>query len=266
VFKREAYADVPHFIGKHTVERVNEQSALPATVLRPSYFIQNDIQQKELLLNHGVYGIPTGSKGISMVDIRDIGEATARQLLRRESASRPLPFELYELVGPDALNATSMAAIWVNVLHHPIRYVGDDLDAFETRLKAFAPQWYAYDMRLMMRRYQQGGAVASSPQLERFTSLLGRMPRRRGRTDDKRFDQVDCIAARPFACQGERPHILRRCCKRNIPLLSTGGGTLGYSAFAQSGEVTEWGSCSLRRMSPVLAGFCPSQAQFTAHS
>jgi uncharacterized protein YbjT (DUF2867 family) len=178
VFKGEAYADVPHFASKHTVERMIEQSALPATVLRPAYFIQNDIQQKAPLVNHGVYGIPIGSKGISMVDIRDIGEAAARELLRRERASGPLPFAAYELVGPDALNADSMAAIWADVLHRPIRYVGDDLDAFEASLKAFAPQWYAYDMRLMMHRYQQDGAVASSAQLERFASLLGRKPRR----------------------------------------------------------------------------------------
>jgi len=123
-------------------------------------------------------------------------------LLRRESASGPPPFEVYKLVGADALNATSMAAIWADVLHRPIRYVSDDLDAFEARLKAFEPQWYAYDIRLMMRRYQLDGAVASSARLESFMSLLGRMPRRRGRTNDKRFDQVDCIAARPFACQG----------------------------------------------------------------
>jgi uncharacterized protein YbjT (DUF2867 family) len=177
VFKGEAYADVPHFASKHAVERMIEQSALPATVLRPAYFIQNDIQQKESLLNHGVYAIPIGSKGISMVDIRDIGEATARELLRRESASGPLPFEVYDLVGPDALNADSMVAIWADVLHRPIRYVGDDLDPFEARLKAFAPPWFAYDMRLMMHRYQQDGAVASSAQLERFASLLGRKPR-----------------------------------------------------------------------------------------
>ena len=177
VFKSEAYVDVPHFTGKYTVERMIEQSALPATVLRPAYFIQNDIQQKEPLLNDGVYGIPIGSKRISMVDIRDIGEAAAPELLWRESASGPLPFEVYDLVGLDALNADSMVAIRADVLHRPVRYVGDDLDVFEARLKTFTPQWYAYDMRLMMHRYQQDGAVSSSAQLERFASLLARKPR-----------------------------------------------------------------------------------------
>ena len=39
VFKGEAYADVPHFAGKHTVERMIEALDLPATILRPAYFI-----------------------------------------------------------------------------------------------------------------------------------------------------------------------------------------------------------------------------------
>ena len=49
VFKGEAYADVPHFAGKHTVERMIEALDLPATVLRPAYFIQNDLRQKDPL-------------------------------------------------------------------------------------------------------------------------------------------------------------------------------------------------------------------------
>ena len=98
VFKGEAYADVPHFAGKHTVERMIEALDLPATILRPAYFIQNDLRQKDPLLKFGVYGMPIGAKGVSMVDIRDIGEAAAIELVRREqradaaSPARPTPW------------------------------------------------------------------------------------------------------------------------------------------------------------------------------
>ena len=177
VFKGAEYVDVPHFTGKHTVERMIEQCDMPATVLRPAYFIQNDVRQKEPLLTHGIYAMPIGGKGISMVDVRDIGEAAARELLRRERAADKLPRETYELVGPDALTAETLVRIWAEALGRPVRYGGDDLDTLEQRLKSVAPAWLAYDMRLMMSRYQQDGAVASTAQIERLSALLGRSPR-----------------------------------------------------------------------------------------
>ena len=177
VFKAEEYADVPHFTSKHSVERMIEQYDLPATVLRPAYFIQNDLRQKDALLGDGVYGMPIGAKGVSMVDIRDIGEAAARELLRREQSTTPLPSEVYSLVGPDPLNADEVTAIWSEVLARPIRHAGNDLEVFEQRMKAFSPNWLAYDMRLMFQRYQLDGAVATVDDINRLTKLLGRPPR-----------------------------------------------------------------------------------------
>lgn len=177
VFKGAEYADVPHFASKHTAERMIGQCGLPATVLRPAYFIQNDARLKDALLTHGVYGMPIGSKGISMVDVRDIGDAAARELLRRERTDDPLPRVAYELVGPDAMTAETVTAAWSEALERTVRYGGDDLDVLEQRLKAAAPAWLAYDMRLMMQRYQQDGAVASATEIEQLTQLLGRKPR-----------------------------------------------------------------------------------------
>ena len=177
VFKGAEYVDVPHFASKYTVERMIEGMDLPATVLRPAYFIQNDVRQKDALLGHGVYAMPIGGKGISMVDVRDIGDAAARELLRRERSAVSLPRAAFDLVGPDALTADSVLAIWADVLQRPIRYAGDDLDALEARLKQVSPDWLAFDMRLMMQRYQQDGAVATSTEIDALTALLGRAPR-----------------------------------------------------------------------------------------
>lgn len=177
VFKGEAYADVPHFAGKRTVERMIEALDLPATVLRPAYFIQNDLRQKEPLLTYGVYGAPIGAKGVSMVDIRDIGEAAAIELARRERAPAPLGRETYELVGPDSLTGEAVSAIWSEALGRPIRFGGDDLGVLEQRLKAMLPGWHALDLRLMFSRYQSDGAVAASADLTRLTGLLGHPPR-----------------------------------------------------------------------------------------
>jgi uncharacterized protein YbjT (DUF2867 family) len=177
VFKGADYADVPHFVGKHTVERMIEASDIPATILRPSYYIQNDLRQKDALLSHGLYAMPIGSAGVSMVDTRDIAQIAAQELLRRYRSEARLPSQVIDLVGPDSLTGAALADIWTEVLGRPIRYVGDDLDAMEQKMKTFAPGWLAYDMRLMLRRYQQDGAVATPAALERLTTHLGRPPR-----------------------------------------------------------------------------------------
>jgi uncharacterized protein YbjT (DUF2867 family) len=177
VFKGDTYVDVPHFAGKYTVERMIEGLNLPATILRPAYFIQNDLRQKDPLLKFGMYGMPVGSKGVSMVDIRDIGEAAGIELLRRHRAPSALPAETYSLVGPDSLTGERIATIWGEALGRAVRYGGDDLVTMEQRMKGMMPSWHALDLRLMLSRYQTDGAVASATDLTRIKTLLGRAPR-----------------------------------------------------------------------------------------
>ena len=177
VFKGDVYADVPHFAGKYTVVRMIEALDLPATILRPAYFIQNDIRLKDPLSKFGVYGMPIGAKGVSMVDIRDIGEAAANELVRRERSATSLPRETYTLAGPDALTGEGIASIWSEALGRTVRYGGDDLVTMEQRLKSAMPAWHALDLRLMFGRYQTDGAVATADELTRLAALLGHAPR-----------------------------------------------------------------------------------------
>lgn len=177
VTRSAAFTDVAHFIGKYAVEMMIEQLDLPATIVRPSYFFQNDASLKDPLQHAGLYVSPVGDKGVSMVDVRDIADAAVIELLRRERSAVPLPRQTFELSGPDALTGSALAGIWAGVLQREVRYAGNDLDAFENTIKSFAPSWLAYDMRVMMHRYQQDGAVASAEDLQRLTHLLGRPPR-----------------------------------------------------------------------------------------
>jgi uncharacterized protein YbjT (DUF2867 family) len=177
VTRSDQYTDVPHFTAKYAVERMIEALELPATILRPSYFIQNDVMLKGVLQGAGIYPSPVGEKGVSMVDIGDIADAAVIELVRRERAAGPLPRKTVELSGPDALTGSQIARIWTEVLGREVRDGGGDLDAFEKQMRTMAPAWKAYDMRAMFRRYQQDGAVASREQVEHLTALLGRPPR-----------------------------------------------------------------------------------------
>lgn len=177
VFNGDIFTDVPHFSGKHTAERMIAQFDIPATILRPAYFMQNDISLKEAIVGHGIYPMPIGGIGVAMADVRDIAEIAAVSLIRRESAAEPLPREIIEIAGPDTLTGDAVAAIWSDVLGRPVSYAGDDLDAFEQQSRTQIPGWMAYDMRMMARGFQRDGMVAKAGNLDRMTGLLGRPPR-----------------------------------------------------------------------------------------
>lgn len=177
VLNSDAYTDVPHFTGKYTVERMIEQFDLPVTVLRPSYFMQNDAMLRDGLLQHGRYGMPIGHVGVSMVDVRDIAEIAVSALLRRALAAAPLPREVIEITGPDVLTGDALATIWSGVLGKPVSSGGTDLDAYEGFMAGIMPSWSAYDLRLMLARFHTDGMLGKSHALEILTGLLGHAPR-----------------------------------------------------------------------------------------
>lgn len=178
VLNSDTYTDVPHFTGKYTVERMIEQFDLPVTVLRPSYFMQNDAMLRDGLIQHGRYGMPVGDVGVSMVDVRDIAEIAVTALLRRARGQCPLPREVIEITGPDALTGSALARIWSDVLGKPVAYGGNDLDAYEGFLASVMPSWSAYDLRLMLARFHVDGMLGKALAVDILTGLLGHPPRR----------------------------------------------------------------------------------------
>jgi hypothetical protein len=72
------------------------------------------------------------------------------------------------------LTGAALAGIWSAALGRPVRYAGDDLDAFEAQFKAFMPGWMVYDMRQMLGRFQKDGMIARPADLDRVSQMLGR--------------------------------------------------------------------------------------------
>lgn len=174
VIHSDVYVDVPHFAGKFGVERMIEALSLSATVLRPAYFMDNELTVRDVVTGYGVYPMPIGDKGLAMVDARDVGEIAAIELLRREQASTPLPTTYLNLVGLDTLTGADAAAIWSEALGRPVSYAGDDTAGFEQNLRQFMPSWMAYDMRQMAGRFQSDGMIPEAGDVARLTALLGR--------------------------------------------------------------------------------------------
>jgi uncharacterized protein YbjT (DUF2867 family) len=174
VIHADRFVNVPHFAVKSGAERMIQQMGFSATILRPAYFIDNELTIKDVVLDHGVYPMPIGGKGLAMVDARDIAEVAAIELLRRDQAPGKLPIETLNLVGPDILTGSDVAAIWSDVLGRPVAYGGDDPTGFERNLANFMPKWMAYEMRLMAERFVGDGMIPDAGDVERLTGLLGR--------------------------------------------------------------------------------------------
>ncbi len=173
VIHADQFTNVPHFTGKHTVERMIESLDIPATILRPAYFMQNDLMVQQTIQNYSVYPMPIGSAGVSMIDARDIADVAVAELLRRDKASSALDRVTLELVGPQALTGASVAKIWSSALGRDIAYGGDDVAAFEGQLASYGPTWLAYDMRLMMAGIQKFGMQATEGTVEQLQTIIG---------------------------------------------------------------------------------------------
>ncbi|PWC57917.1 NmrA family transcriptional regulator [Azospirillum sp. TSH7] len=174
VFEADRAVNVPHFAVKFGAERMLDQMGFSATILRRTYFIDNEVMIKDVVLNHGVYPMPIGSRGVAMVDARDIAEVAAIELIRRDRAPGKLPVETINLVGPDTLTGPQVAAIWSDLLGRTVVYGGDDPSGFEQTMASFMPKWTAYEMRLMAERYVSDGMIPDAGDVERLTGLLRR--------------------------------------------------------------------------------------------
>jgi len=174
VIHADRFSDVPHFTGKAAVERMIADIKMPATILRPGYYMQNDATLKDAVLGGGVYPTPLGTAGTLMVDTRDLAEIAAIDLMRRDASTDPLSTETIDVVDPEVLSGPGIADIWSQLLGRTVTYGGDDLAVLEQSLQQFMPSWMAYDMRMMMRRFQEDGMSADAGNETRLRERLGR--------------------------------------------------------------------------------------------
>jgi uncharacterized protein YbjT (DUF2867 family) len=163
---------LPHFGGKLGIEAAVMKSGMEYTIVRPNNFYQNDIWFKDVMLSYGVYPQPIGSAGLSRVDVRDIAEVSVAAL-----TSNGHDKKTYNLVGPELVTGESTAAEWSRALGKPIKYAGDDLDAWEEQNRAYLPPSMLYDFRHMYAFFQKEGLKGTPADVEQITTVMGHAPR-----------------------------------------------------------------------------------------
>ena len=172
VFKVDEFRDVPHFASKLAVEDALREFGVPYTILRPGYYIQNDINLKDALTGTGVYPMPIGTAGIATADMRDIAEAAAISLTEEGHEQ-----QTYDIVGPTLISGPGNAALWSKLLGKEIKYTGHNFDQWEQSMRVNMPSWSAYDLRMMFQGYFDRGFASTETEVARLTKLFGRAPR-----------------------------------------------------------------------------------------
>ena len=172
VFKVDQFRDVPHFASKLAVESALREFGVPYTILRPAYYIQNDLNLKAALTGPGVYPMPIGTEGIAAADVRDIAEAAAISLTEEGHEG-----QTYDIVSPTTISGPGNAALWSKLLGKEIKYTGHNFDQWEQGMRAKAPGWSAFDLRMMFQGYFDRGFASTETEVARLTKLLGHAPR-----------------------------------------------------------------------------------------
>ena len=158
---------------KLAVENSIRHSGIPFTILRPNGFIQDEAQAiKPVIMGMGLYPVPIGDDGISLVDARDIAEAAAISLAEEGHEG-----QTYDLVGPTVVSGASNAALWSKLLGKPVEYTGHDMDRWEAMARGHMPSWLIYDLRAMYEGFHSEGFTATAVQIARLTKLLRHAPR-----------------------------------------------------------------------------------------
>ncbi len=172
VFKVEQFRDVPHFASKLAVENALREFDVPYTILRPGYYIQNDLMLKDAIRGAGIYPMPIGVAGICAADVRDIAEAAALSLTQEGHEG-----QTYDIVSPTLISGPGNAETWSKLLGKEVRYTGHNFDQWEEQMRQRAPGWSAFDLRMMFQGYFDRGFASTESEISRLSKLLGHSPR-----------------------------------------------------------------------------------------
>jgi uncharacterized protein YbjT (DUF2867 family) len=118
---------VPHA----KIEELILNSGIPYTFLRPSFFMQNLLNQHvEELVKENIIFVPAGKGKTSFIDTRDIGVVAAKALTEKGHG-----FKSYSLTGNEAISYYEVAEILSKYLQKDIIYTNPSILTFWRKMR-----------------------------------------------------------------------------------------------------------------------------------
>ncbi|CAH2713111.1 NAD(P)H azoreductase [Neobacillus rhizosphaerae] len=168
----ESMLHIPHIKSKIGIEEEIKRSGMDYTILRPNNFFQNDYVFRDAILKDGIYPQPLGSVGLNRIDVVDIAYAAANALLLNGYEEKEYP-----IYGSEVLTGDGIAETYSRHTGTPVRYIGDDLDAWYQLAITMMPQWLAQDFCVMYKSFQSFGCLGTDQDFILQKELLLREPK-----------------------------------------------------------------------------------------
>ncbi|WLW56999.1 NAD(P)H-binding protein [Streptomyces sp. YU58] len=174
VFLSECAAQTrPGDVTERQVELAVESSDLEWTILRPSWFMQDIVDEYffgPMVRDDRIIVMTTGGSATAWIDARDIAEVAAEVLVNGGAAGQAL-----DLTGPDALTLDQLAERITAVADSPVTGVEESLREAETRMRADGlDEGFVAYMTRIAESIIAGETATVTGEVERVT---GRPPR-----------------------------------------------------------------------------------------
>ncbi|MER5176683.1 MAG: NmrA family NAD(P)-binding protein [Candidatus Nitrosocosmicus sp.] len=101
-------------------EKMIQESGIPYTILRPTAFMQNFLNNGFTIKTQNKFYLPWGKGKVRSVDTRDIASVAAKILI---SDSENYKNKSYSITGPEALSCYDIAKIFSEILENNIEFV-----------------------------------------------------------------------------------------------------------------------------------------------
>ena len=161
---------MPHHWQKMRMEEMIFASGIDFTIIQPCAYMQNVLGGWKQIKENGIYSVPySTSTRISVVDLRDIGEAAACVLTMPDHRNA-----IYECCGPQPLSQIEVAEIIGTSIGRRVEAAEEDLVTWQRNAQKIGLSKYAIDtLTSMFRYYDKYGFTGNSGVLEH---ILRRKP------------------------------------------------------------------------------------------
>jgi uncharacterized protein YbjT (DUF2867 family) len=149
----------------HEIEQLVENSGVPYTIIKPTFFMQNIMGAAQSVASDGVIYWPFGEGRAGMTDVRDIVDVAAEV-----STSDGHEGVTYTLTGPASISMGDVAAAFTRALGKQVTYVDVPVSAgVEGMVGMGMPQFMADTFGELFVNFANNGADRVTGDVEKVT-------------------------------------------------------------------------------------------------